>query len=350
MPRTYDLARVGLRFGDWPEIDQTAWKRALAAGDVLDGRGPAAHWAKATRKTNMHHYGRWLAFLERTDRLSDEDPASRVTADVVREYGRELRLLVAPRTVVTLLVGLKVTIKAMAPDRGWRWLADLCNALNRSSKPLNRKHARLRPSEEIYAAAIAELTRLNGCAPKGRKWLCAYRDTLMIAFLAARPLRLKNFTALELGRHLVRNEKGWLITIPGQEVKNGQPLEYELIESLVPYLERYLATVRPAIMASSRSNCLWTAWKKPALTSREVYHCIVAKTTSLLGAPINPHLFRDCAATSLSLVSTAAARAAAPLLGHRFFSTTERHYVRARQLEASRMLNTALSSIKSSVR
>ena len=67
----------------------------------------------------------------------------------------------------------------------------------------------------------------------------------------------------------------------------------------------------------------------------------------LLGAPINPHLFRDCAATSLSLVSTAPARSAAPLLGHRFFSTTERHYVRARQLDASRAMTSALDSMKS---
>lgn len=350
MPRTWDPVRLGLRFDAWPDVDRAAWTTAIASGDVLDGTGPAAHWSSATRKTNINQYGRWLAFLERTERLSNEDPAGRVLPEVIREYVAELRSLVAPRTVVTLLVGLKVTIKAMKPDRSWRWLADLCNALNRSSKPISEKHARVRPSEEIYAVALTELDRLNAHPPKGRKWLCGYRDTLMMALLAARPLRLKNFTALELGRHLIQNERGWLITIPGDEVKNGQPLEYDLIESLVPYLETYLSTARPQIMVTSQSDHLWTAWKKPTLTKREVYHCIVAKTTSLLGAPINPHLFRDCAATSLSLVSTAAARAAAPLLGHRSFSTTERHYIRSRQLEASRTLNAALSSIKTPAR
>ena len=94
----------------------------------------------------------------------------------------------------------------------------------------------------------------------------------------------------------------------------------------------------------------YKAWNKESLSRREVYHCIVGTTERLLGVPINPHLFRDCAATSLSLVSTGAARAAAPLLGHRFFSTTERHYVRAKQLDASRKLNGVLSSLKSSVR
>lgn len=348
MPRSWDPVRLGMRFDDWPEIDRDAWKTAVASGDVLEGKGPAAHWSTATRMTNIRHYSRWLAFLERTDRLPGQDPAGRVVPSVVREYGAELRSLVAPRTVVTLMVGLKVTIKAMAPDMDWRWLADLCNALNRASKPINEKHARLRPSEEIYATALAELDRLNARPPKGRRWLCGYRDTLMVALLAARPLRLKNFTNLELGRTLVRNGRAWLITIPGEEVKNGQPLEYAIIESLVPYLESYLTKARPQIMGSSRSNFLWTAWKKPAVSKREIYHCVVAKTTKLLGTPINPHLFRDCAATSLSLVSTAAARAAAPLLGHRFFSTTERHYVRARQLEASRTLNTALTLIRSS--
>ena len=351
MARWYHPSRTGLRFSDWPEVDQAAWTTAIADGDVLDGRGPAEHWAVATRRINIEQYGRWLGYLHWTGLLSAAGhPADRVRPETVKDYARHLQSIVAPRTVVTLLVGLKVTIKAMAPESDWRWLADICNALNRSAKPITEKHTRVRPSEEIYATALAELDRLQDMGIGGRKWLCGYRNALMIAFLAARPLRLKNFTALEIGWHLVRNGGGWLIVISGDQVKNGQPLEFELIDSLVPYLETYLRDVRPRIASiGGSSDRLWVAWNAMRISDREVYHCIVTVTERLLGSPINPHLFRDCAATSLSLVSTAAARAAAPLLGHQFFVTTERHYVRAKQLEASRTLNSVLSSIKSSV-
>ena len=63
---------------------------------------------------------------------------------------------------------------------------------------------------------------------------------------------------------------------------------------------------------------------------------------------MNPHLLRDCAATSLSTVSPDVARAAAALLGHRNFSTTEKYYIRANRLEASRKLNAILASVKTS--
>jgi len=342
--------RIGLRFEDWPVAHQTAWATAVADGDVLDGRGPAAHWAVVTRKNVIIQYGRWLGYLGTRGLLSAADlPNDRVRPEIVKDYVRHLRSIVAPCTVVTLLVTLKVMIKAMAPEQDWRWLADLGNALSRSSEPTREKRSRILPSADIYTGALAELDRLLSLSLRGRNWLCRYRHTLMVAFMAARPLRIKNFTALEIGRQLVRVDSSWLIAIPGDEVKNGQPLEFDLPDSLVPYLEIYLRDVRPKIMGLDQSSShLWVAWKKRNISSHEVYNCFMNTTKHLFGVAINPHLFRDCAATSLSLVSTAAARAAAPLLGHRYFSTTERHYVRAQQLEASRTLNTVLSSIKSS--
>ena len=71
-------------------------------------------------------------------------------------------------------------------------------------------------------------------------------------------------------------------------------------------------------------------------------------TERLLGVKINPHSFRACAATSLADRSSTDARLAAPLLGHRYFSTTERHYIRAQQIEASRKVHATLADIRRS--
>ena len=62
-------------------------------------------------------------------------------------------------------------------------------------------------------------------APSLRQRARLYRDGLMIAFLAARPLRLANLTQLELGRELIRRPSGWWLEIPGADTKTGQPLE-----------------------------------------------------------------------------------------------------------------------------
>jgi integrase len=49
---------------------------------------------------------------------------------------------------------------------------------------------------------------------------------------------------------------------------------------------------------------------------------------------MNPHLFRDAAATTLAIHDPQHVRIAAPLLGHRTFATTERYYQQATAMEA----------------
>jgi integrase len=57
-----------------------------------------------------------------------------------------------------------------------------------------------------------------------------------------------------------------------------------------------------------------------------------------LGQPINPHLFRDCAATSVAIDDPAHIGIASRLLGHRTGSTSERYYNQARSVEASHLM------------
>ncbi len=342
--------RRHLPFEDWPASDQAAWNIAIMDGDILDGLGPAAHWASATKRTNCQHYGRWLGYLMHYDlRALEQPPTERLTTTAIRAYVAYLRSELAPRTVVSSLVGLKVMMKAMAPQSDWRWLADACNALNRSSKPQNLKTPRMRPTGEIYATAIAELDRLLATPLTRRIDRVAYRDTLMLAMMAARPLRLKNFSNIRIGEHLLHEAGAWILLIPGEEVKNGQALEYALPNSLKQYLQVYLDRVRESFSNVYTGQTLWLEFLGAPLQYHSVYCRFILVTKRLLGVGINPHLLRDCAATSLSTVSPAAARSAAALLGHRYFSTTERYYVRANQLEANRTLNTILKAIKDSL-
>ena len=211
------MTRVLLPIAQWPAVDLAAWETVIRPGDILDGHGAATHWRPATRRTNGQHYGRWLGYLVAIRALDPTAmPADRVTRERIRGYITHLEDRIAPRTVVSALVGLKELIKAMAPDGSWRWLAEICNAHNRMARPITDKRSRMRDTGEIVQTAVAEMDRLLMGPLVTRLDRVALRDSLMLALLAARPLRLKNFAALACGRHLIPVAEGWEIYIPGE--------------------------------------------------------------------------------------------------------------------------------------
>jgi hypothetical protein len=55
--------------------------------------------------------------------------------------------------------------------------------------------------------------------------LLDYRDGLMIALLAARPLRRRNLAMITIGRQLIRVGDAWDLIFAAEETKTGQPIE-----------------------------------------------------------------------------------------------------------------------------
>jgi integrase/recombinase XerD len=121
---------------------------------------------------------------------------------------------------------------------------------------------------------------------------------------------------------------------------------------LVPHLEIYLADHHAGIVAlrgsSAGAMCdaLWLSMYGPPMTDSGIYDRIVARTREGLGQPINPHLFRDCAATSVAIDDPAHVGIASRLLGHRSASTTERYYNQTRGVEASRLMQDYLLTLR----
>ena len=72
------------------------------------------------------------------------------------------------------------------------------------------------------------------------------------------------------------------------------------------------------------------------MTEMAIYDRIRAHTRKAFGRAVNPHLFRDAAATTLAITDPEHVRVAAPLLGHRTFMTTERYYQQAQAFDAHR--------------
>jgi len=170
----------------------------------------------------------------------------------------------------------------------------------------------------------------------------------MLALMAARPLRLKNFAGLELGRHFTPTQNNWLIAIPAEEIKTKQPIAFYVPEMLLPWLERYLSEVRVLFPGAAESTRVWMGKDGVLTDQRSLGDRITKLTRRLFGTSINPHLLRDCAASSLANDSVEMAQAAPALLGHRHRSTTEKYYIQADNLAASRALGALLENINRS--
>ena len=76
------------------------------------------------------------------------------------------------------------------------------------------------------------------------------------------------------------------------------------------------------------------------------YYAIVRISTELLGAPINPHLLRDCAASAISSDAPENILAASRILGHSNLTTTLSHYEQSSMLAAGANLMSTIHEIQ----
>ena len=180
----------------------------------------------------------------------------------------------------------------------------------------------------------------------------SFRDGLIIALQAARPLRLRNLTGLVLDRTLVSRGAQWWIEFSAADTKNREVIELPWPEPLAAPLETYLIRHREVLVqmrgGSPRpaGRALWVSKTGSPMSREAIYHCITTRTCHILGRPINPHLFRDCVATSIAIEDPTHIDIASGLLGHHTPATTEMYYNQARGVEASRRLQTFLLSLR----
>ena len=231
----------------------------------------------------------------------------------------------------------------MDPDRDWRWLNRIHSQIRVRHRPARPKRPRLVPSHELFELGIGLMARAEqentACAGA-----IVYRDGLIIALVAARPLRLRNLVGLDLDHTLVRRGGQWWIEFSESETKTHQPIELPWPEALVASLETYLARHRgvlaqmPGKSTRPIDSALWISRHGSPMTRSGIYARIIIFTRAAFGRAINPHLFRDCAVTSTAIDDPRHVGIAAPLLGHRSALTTERYYNQASGIEAARLL------------
>jgi site-specific recombinase XerD len=214
-------------------------------------------------------------------------------------------------------------------------------------RPRPHLEAQLVLISDLYQAGLDLIQQAESKKPRRPSCVSVdYRDGLMIALLASAPVRLRNFANIEIDRHLIRFEDGYVLTFPGQEVKNRQPIEVEVYEPLVLIIERYLRHHRPLLLEGKASEFLWVSKAGKRMLDHHVSKRITKVTKRTLGKKISPHLFRHCAATSIAEVSPKLARIIRPFLAHTRITTSEKYYNRAGVLQASRRHGNVVQNLK----
>jgi integrase/recombinase XerD len=139
--------------------------------------------------------------------------------------------------------------------------------------------------------------------------------------------------------------------LPEAETKTRVPLEMPWPEALVPALDTWLATYRPILAAATgrwhrpAGAALWVSADGSPMTEMALYDRIVAATRTAFGRSINPHLFRDCAVTSIAIEAPGDIGIAGPMLGHCGRRTAEQHYNQAHSISAARRLQAVLIAL-----
>jgi integrase len=340
-------ARLVLKFDQWSADDQAAWQTACRSGDPFDESGALADLRPATRRLIAASYGRWLGWLVTNELLQKcAAPAERVTPGMVERYVADLKQEVRDTTIEIRLHGLARAMQALAPDEDWTWLYRLLKHVRLNTSNKKDKQHRIRSSLQLYELGISLMAEAARRSVLTNNLATRYRDGLMIALLAARPLRIRNLAVLTIGVHLIDTSEGFILRFGAHEMKTHTDLEFPLPDNLVEPMRRYLTLYRPALLDGRKDEHLWITKDGNHMREGAIYTRITKLTKKAFGDSVNPHLFRDCAATSLAIEDPEHVHVASSLLNHATIETTTRHYNQATSLSAGRALNKNLRALR----
>jgi integrase len=326
-----------LPVNEWPAADQHAWGEACRPGLRFKPGGAASHLAQVSRDDYAKRYGAFLGFVERTSGLQlDAAAAALVTVANVEAYVTELNDRVRSVTVYNCISMLRRTARVLAPGIDFSWLAEIEKDLELVMEP-RTKFDRLVDAERLTKAGLTLIIEATEFSGNDLDRARGVRNGLMIALLAFRPIRLKNFAALEIGNTFNLVNESWWIVLPRVSTKSRRPHRSRIPERLNRAIEAYLNGSRPVLIGSnSPTNALWISSTTGGPMTRKNLGTLVSKITrETLGVDISPHLFRTCAASTAATHAGDTPHLASALLNHTDPRVTEEHYIQHSSVQAT---------------
>ena len=313
----------------WPPADRAAWERALAPSGPFIAAGPAAHLAPTTRRARAGSYGQFLSYLDAIGKLHEEEaPDERVTLERLTGYIATLGQRVSPRTLQQQIRELRCILQAMFPAHDWSWVVRhpaLPSAADiRGATPL-------KPGLDlrfIFRTALSQLKALQS-APQAVRTARDYRDLLLIALTACRPLRRRNLAAMQLGRNLLDEGGRFRLVFTEMETKNGVVIDQLTPQALAPFIQHYLNEVRPFLLGGQKHESLWVNQTGQPLGYGALHRCFQRIGVRLVGRGFSIHEFRHGVASMAVENDPRDIDLAAAVLGHKSSRSVNEVYDRS---------------------
>ena len=330
-----------MKIADWPEQDRLLFEKSLIKSDPFCQEGLRATCRPISNKKVANRNGRYLTFLKiyHPDIL-DAPSEDRITPDLVKAFVENLIAVGNKKTtILDRLQELHAMASILAPNKCFRFLKDYEARIRARMLDEQKPDQRFVASDELLSLGFQIME--NAASQSTRRLQAIdFRDGLIIALLALRPMRRKNFAALKLNHNIVKRNGVWRIVLHPFETKTHAYSDVEWPSDLVASLEAYLDIHRPVLMAIKGrwqkpiGDALWISSHGSPLTEMAFYQQVTKRTEEHFGKSINPHQFRHIAASTLATERPEHVRVGANILGHSSFQTTEDYYIQAQQAQA----------------
>lgn len=340
-------AALILKSEDWPELHRRRFEAMFAEGDILDGRGPAYHWAAGSRRKRIQSYGHWLAFLSRTQRLhAGADPARLISPEAAAAFIADTTARISRKSTSMQVADLLVIARRIAPDENWSWLEQLNRRLRNSVGPYQIKPRAGVSARDLFEWSQQHMARWRGEASRRVSAAQRFRDGLSVGLLIARPLRARAFVNLSIGRQLQWTPSGFVLRLDASDMKNRRACEYPMPEQLNTPLAFYTSDVRPVLLRDAQSDRLWISQSGHPMSIDSFTSNLANLTRREFGEALRPHAFRRIAATSIAVEDPEHVAIVAELLGHTTLAMSEKYYNQACGVEAIATYQRLLQSIR----
>jgi hypothetical protein len=342
---------VPLDVSQWPPLDREMWIAAKQPGDLFDETGRAAAWSHGTVRLTEEGYGLYLGRLQDQGQLDpDMRPIDRVDAARVGAFVKEYSVGRAPHTIALAVRAIAYAIRATHPPDGLSWLTKMAHSMANHAKPVKSKTPHMATIAELLKLGAGLLKVGEGELDRGhRRGAQIYRDGLMICALITRPLRRRNFSALEIGRTLIVSPDAVRVFFEGKETKTGKQIDFVYPHFLRPAFCFYLEKARPILHVCANgpdNTMLWVGRRCQAMDGEEIAQRIGVVTERHLGRRMWPHLFRDCLATDVAIHDSEQVGIVKEVLGHATFATTEKYYIQAGSFHVSRRMQDVVAQLR----
>lgn len=338
-PWTFPLSTFPQRFQD----DAEHWCSRLGMSDLFDDEVPARACRPATIDHRRFQIRMMASALVRTGYDQAKITSLACLVDVER-FKAGLRYMMdrGDGRPTEAIHGLAMGLKAIArhhvkvDESHLDQLRKICARLDQQvdghrettrtrlaqfDDPLNLYRLLLLPEQ------LAEKAKTPG--PKPRSAALLLQTAAAIEILLYCPMRIGNLASLRMDRHLRWESRGRSpilhIVILGDEVKNGNPLHFELTGASADIVRDYIDRGRPQL-SDQPGDALFPKLngdpKGPGDLSQQIKRVIFKET----GLTVNPHLFRSLAGKIHNLVAAGDFATISHVLGDRI-ETVMRSYV-----------------------